>query len=97
MRYIALLLLLAACGTPTKLSDEGRQVRVINTSIATQCQHIGMVSGWGPSIVGGMPYAQVQVRNKVADKGGNALVITTQTLSNQGHGEVIGDAYRCSF
>jgi hypothetical protein len=98
VKYIALLstLLLAGC-TIQKLSDEGSRVRVINTSIATQCTHIGMVKGWGPVLVGGMSYAQVQVRNRVAEVGGNALAVAAQSVSPEGHGEVIGDAYRCVF
>ncbi len=100
MKYILFLLSLslAAC-TTMKMSDGGRQVRVINSSVAAvqHCAHLGMVSGWGPYLSGGMPYAQVQVRNRVAEKGGNALVIASQSVTGPGHGEVVGDAYRCSF
>ncbi len=87
---------LSGCATQ-KFTDEGRQVRIVSTGVASTCQHLGMVTGWGPALVGGMPYAQVQVRNKVAAKGGNALAISSQSVDGQGHGEVVGDAYRCNF
>lgn len=97
MRHTALLLpfLLAACGSQTKLSDEGRQVRVINTSMTTPCTHMGMVIGSGAALEGGLPAAQVKMRNRIAGNGGNAVVLTSQTVDGYGNAQVMGDAYRC--
>jgi hypothetical protein len=94
VRYIVLSLLLAGCATQ-QFTEAGRQVRIINTSLAVSCQHLGMVTGWGPVLVGGMPYAQIQIRNRTAEKGANALAIVSQSVSPEGHGEVVGDAYLC--
>ena len=89
-------LALSGCSTQSKFTEAGRQVRIISPAIAVSCEHLGMVAGWGPSLAGGLPYAQIDVRNKAASKGGNALVLTSQVVNGSGHAEVLGDAYRCS-
>jgi hypothetical protein len=96
MRFI-LLLLLTGCATTQGLSPEAGQVRTVPTSFAASCQHLGMVQAFQPALVGGLSAAHVAARKKVALRGGNALTITAQTVDRSGHGEVLGDAYACSF
>lgn len=74
-------LLLAACHT---LSPEARQVVVMDRA-ADDCDHLGHVNvdlTWT-----GLPSeAVVALRNKAADKGGNALVLVSDNT---------GIAYHC--
>ena len=100
MRYIALLLLLlTACASPVKLSDEGRQVRFINSSVATTsgCHFLGPAIGSAPSLGGGLTAARLNIMNTVGKAGGNAIAITSQEVYGPGHGRIMGDAYRCKF
>jgi hypothetical protein len=95
VRYSLLLLpLLTACAT-----QQGPvvQVRPITPALAqaSKCVHLGMVNGFAPVIIGGMPAAQRTFRNRVAAAGGNAFIISAQSISPEGHGEVVGDAYAC--
>lgn len=96
MKYIFAVVFLAGCASPIQLSAEGARVRPVSDGIAARCTHLGMVRSFQPVIVGGLSAAQVDIRNKVAAQGGNALVISAQTSDARGHGEVIGDAYSCS-
>lgn len=96
MRYILFLfpLLLLGCET-VKLSPDARSVRVLQSAGALGCTHIGMVQSYQAAIVGGLSAAHVDLRNKVADAGGNAVAITTQQVDRHGNGTLLGDAYRC--
>lgn len=96
MNYIVILLL-AGCATPVQLSEQGKAVRLISSGTASieKCNHVGLVNMWSPVLAGGMMAAQVGIRNRVAEKGGNALVVSSQRESSQGHAEIIGDAYTC--
>lgn len=103
MRYILPLLAVVTtglgCAAGPVLSPEAQRVRVITpaVAIATSCAHLGMVHSFQPVLAGGLPSAQVEVRNKVAKVGGNAVAIASQTSDYQGHGEIVGDAYACKF
>lgn len=96
MRYsVLLVLLLSACAAPLKMSAGGSAVKVVNSSVASSCKHLGPTQGWQPVAVGGLSAAHVDVRNKVAARGGNAMVISAQYMEGPGHGTVLADAYRC--
>lgn len=98
MRYIALsFLVLTSCANTPQLSPEAQAVRIIAPTQATPCAHLGMMEGFGPRMfgLGGLPLAQIKIRNNVAKAGGNALVIASQVLDNDGHATIVGDAYRC--
>lgn len=97
MKYsIFLPFLLVGCASPTPNHPNYSQVRVVPSGLAaTSCTFLGAVYSHKPVLQGGYPAAQRSVRNQVAAKGGNALVLTSQSESGTGHGEVMGDAYRC--
>lgn len=98
MRYsLPLLLLLSACAT-TRMEPGASQVRIVSPGVvaAQKCSHLGMVRSFQPVLVGGMSAAQVDVRNKIARAGGNAYVVAAQSISPEGHGEVVADAYACA-
>ncbi len=91
-------LLLTGCQT-MKLSPEAVAIRTISPAVAQSCKHIGIASSFQPVIVGGMSAAQIDIRNKVASLGANAMVITAQYLDpgQYPHGNISAEAYRCDF
>lgn len=90
---------LTACATPIEFTEGAKRVRVITPAVAhtAGCQHLGLIRAWRPVLSGGMLAAQIAVRNGVAERGGNALVVQSQYRTGEGHGEILGDAYRCNF
>lgn len=92
------VLTLAGCQTMT-LTSEGVAIRTITPVVAQGCKHVGITGSFQPVIVGGMSAAQVDIRNKVASLGGNAMVITSQyvTPGQYPHGNISAEAYRCDF
>lgn len=78
-----------------QLSPEAKQVRVISPAVATQCKHLGLTQSFQPIIAGGMSAAQIDLRNKVAAAGGNAYVVSHQSVDYQGHADITADAYTC--
>lgn len=98
MKYIALavaVLMLAACAT--HFTPEGAKVRVISTTVAVQCRHVGMVSSFKSAFEAGAKAAQVAIRNKTAAAGGNALVLLSFEPDGNGGAEYVGEAYSCPF
>lgn len=89
--------LAAVAGCTTELSQEATKVRRIPASIESGCQFLGPVSGaeyWGMSIADDAESALNQVRNKVAEMGGNAYVINGSSSTYEGS-IYQADAYRC--
>lgn len=82
-----------------KLSPEGVAIRTITPVVAQSCKHVGIANSFQPVIVGGMSAAQVDIRNKVASLGGNAMVITAQYVDpgQYPHGNISAEAYQCDF
>lgn len=91
-------LALVGCQT-MKLSPEGVAIRTITPVVAQSCKHVGIANSFQPVIVGGMTAAQVDIRNKVASLGGNAMVITAQYVDpgQYPHGHISAEAYKCDF
>lgn len=89
------LLLLAAC--TTELSQEATKVRRIPAAINSGCSFLGPVSGaeyMGMSISDDAESALNQVRNKVAEMGGNSYVINGSSTTYEGS-IYQADAYLC--
>jgi hypothetical protein len=93
MKYSWLLLFLVGCAT---LTPEAKMVRTITPGVAVAqgCTHLGMAQAFNPAIEGGMSAAQITIRNRVAARKGNAMVVTSQDSSG-GHGEITADVYAC--
>jgi hypothetical protein len=71
-------------------------VRLIDAEQAKAgCTLVGKVELYKQIVVGGMPAAQLRVREKVAKAGGNAYVVTSQYLGPHGLFDIKADAYRC--
>ena len=92
---IVVLFLLTGCAIP--LSPEGKMVRSISTTVAVQCRYIGLVHSFKPAFSGGFPAAQVDIRNKTAAAGGNAVVWVSQSRDSNGGADLTGEAYSCPF
>ncbi len=89
--------LLSACQT-MQLTPEGVAVRTITPVVAASCRHVGLANSFQPVLAGGMSAAEVDIRNKVARIGGNAMVVTAKYLdSPTPHGNISVEAYKCEF
>lgn len=94
--FIAPLVAVAAC--TTELTEEAMKVRRIPAAIESGCQFLGPVSGsesLGMTIAEDAESSMNQVRNKVAELGGNAFVLTGSNSSYYDGSFVQADAYRC--
>lgn len=91
-------LALASCAI-TKFTDQGRAVRTISPVVAQNCEHLGMSSSWKPSLEGGLTAAQIDIRNKVAAAGGNAMLVVSQQVDPPPyqHAQLMAEVYRCDF
>lgn len=89
---------LTGCQT-LKLTPEGVAIRTITPVVAQGCRHVGIASSFQPVIAGGMAAAQVDIRNKIVNLGGNAMLITSQyvTPGEYPHGNISAEAYKCNF
>lgn len=86
---------LAACST--ELTEHAYSVRQISLSAAEKCSFISPVSGveyFGWTSAGDAQSALNKVRNSVAERGGNAFVLT-QTVSSDDGTVSHADAYLC--
>ena len=85
-------------GTPLALTPEGRAVQVVTPDIAKACEKLGPVASWQSVSDGGLASAQNDVRNRVARRGGNALVTQVVNVEQpQPHAEVIAQAFHCAW
>lgn len=88
---------LAATGCPTALTAAGREVRPVEASAVSRCTRLGAVvgrGGNGPSTGENERVATDQLRNRVAELGGNAYAVTSRDYDAL-HTVVHADAYRC--
>jgi hypothetical protein len=98
MRYIATIITaFAVAGCSTDLTSEGAQVRQVSLSAATSCEFLGSVTAsesMGMDVAGDVQSSFNKLSNEVAERGGNAFVLSTTNTS--GFETVVrGDAYRC--
>jgi len=58
-----------------------------------------MTTSWKPALDGGLPAAQIDIRNKVAALGGNSMLVVSQQVDPPPyqHAELMAEAYRCDF
>lgn len=95
---ISTFFILSSCAT-VQLTSSGQQVRTISPVVAQDCAYNGMASSFMPVISGGLAAAQVDIRNKIASLGGNAMIIISQTIDPPPyqHGRITAEAYYCDF
>ncbi len=87
--------LLAACST--ELTPEAQLVRQITPQMTANCKFLGPVAGtelFGMTAAEDANSALNKVRNEVANRGGNAFVLTNSATTMDGS-NAQGDAYRC--
>lgn len=82
-----------------QFTPEGRNVRTITPIVAQTCDYFGLARSWKPSLEGGLTAGQIDIRNKVAARGGNAMVVVAQQVDPPPyqHAEIMAEAYRCDF
>lgn len=91
-----LLATLAGCATQPASPQAPTRVRLISAEQAKAgCKPVGKVELYKQIVVGGMPAAQLRLREKVAKAGGDAYVVTSQYLGPHGLFDIEADAYHC--
>ena len=98
MRTVAATLgALVVLGCTAQLTRAGSQVHRIQPDAATRCRFLGAVAGShanGASVTDNELGATNELRNRVAQMGGNAFVLT-HTNSNMWRSVAQADAYLC--
>ena len=98
MRHFTIIcttLIIAGCSTD--LTNEGAKVRQISLSAADSCDFLGAVTtseSLGIDVAGDVQSSFNKLSNTVAERGGNAFVLTT-TDTTIAVTVVRGEAYRC--
>jgi hypothetical protein len=97
--WFAIGLALAAGGCAPGLTSAGREVRLFEGEAVSRCTRVGTVKGTGgngPSTAENERLATIQVRNRVAQLGGNAYAITAREVTPLST-TVRADALRCPY
>ena len=95
-RTVLAAVVLAGCAAQPPSPQAPTRVRLIGAEQAqAKCKRLGKVELYKQLVVGGMPAAQLAVRDKVAKAGGNAYVVTSQYIGPHGLFDIKADAYRC--
>lgn len=98
--YVPIISLVIFSGCATmRLTPAGSNVRTISPVVAQNCTHVGLASSFTPVIQGGLSGAQIDIRNKVAALGGNAMIIVSQQVDPPPyqHARIMAEAYQCNF
>jgi len=96
-KLFILALVLGAAACSTELTTQAQLVRQIPAETKPSCKFLGPVSGMellGWSTSHDAESALNKVRNKVAERGGNAFVLNNMTSSYDGS-NAQADAYLC--
>jgi len=101
MKKFVLLIFASTVGVScyTMITTEGSKVKLISEYQGSTCEFVGVVTAYsqvGPTTGHNAENARVQVRNKAADLGGNALHIIG-TSTNGRASTVTGKAFSCEF
>lgn len=94
---ISFFVIVSFSGCAAQLTQQGSMVRQIQPDWATNCKFLGVIEaseGAGLDYSDDMSGALNTVRNKVAERGGNAFVIN-QTASSVMRTKIQADAYNC--
>ena len=84
-------------GCSTELTPEAQLVRQITPQMTSNCKFLGPVSGteiMGMTLADDTNSALNKLRNEVANRGGNAFVLTNSASTLDG-ANAQGDAYSC--
>lgn len=89
------LITIVSCET-VPISPNAQFVRTITPAVATGCEHLGIAESFEPGIAGGIGAALLQVRNKAVLRGGDSIIIISQSIETEyRHGRVIAEIYKC--
>ncbi len=90
---------LIGCAKPPPLSPEAASVTVNDGRSIEHCATLGIVSASDPASIfatrGSERYTSPQLRNQVAERGGNYLETMLPTCPDEGACAQSGVAYRC--
>jgi hypothetical protein len=102
IKTAALLFVLLLTGCATRLTPEGRGVKVIDNSpgVVAQCERVGLVTGRTESFLSGgdygVFYATTDARNKAARIPEADTLVIVDDQGRRFGGEVTGIAYNCN-
>src|SRR4051812_741424 len=89
------LLFLAGAALP-ELTPGGRAVQTMTPDVVGACEPLGPASSWKPGSEGGQQAADVDIRNRIAARGGNAIVVRIVNVEHpKEDAEIIAESYRC--
>jgi hypothetical protein len=96
--FLNSLFVITGCAT-VELTSKGGAVRSLSPGVAQNCNHLGLVNSWKPVVDGGLVAAQIDIRNKVGNLGGNAMIVISQVVDPPPyqHAQVMAEAYFCKF
>lgn len=98
MRFATLIFTcIALAGCSVELTESGSQVRQISASTSNTCEFLGPVTAsesFGLDEAMDVQSSFNQVRNEVANRGGNSFVVSASNTSEFST-VVQADAYRC--
>ena len=82
--------------------EDGKDVRIVTASQKEKsCEFLGTVqghSGWAATTSGDREFAMNDARNKVAQMGGNGmLVISTDSSIWEGNADILAEALMCKW
>ena len=93
---IPLAVALAACSSAPKLTKEGAAIKNVSQYTVDQCRQLSVAEGYGSYENGKLKAAEIDVRNKVAAAGGNAMhVVQKYTVPKKGEGAILAYVLRC--
>lgn len=87
--FLSVLFLITSC-VAVDLSPKGQNVRSISPIIAQGCKLIGLSQSEFISTLG----AHSLIRNEAAKKGGNAILILSQSWNGNLY-EIVAEVYHC--
>src|SRR3954463_5482536 len=86
---------LAGAAMP-ELTPGGKAVQTLTADVAARCESLGPVGAWKWGDDGGLQAAEVDIRNRIAAHGGNAIVVKTVTVEQPiPHAEIAAESFRC--
>lgn len=94
---IVLALIVSGCSLAPKLTKEGAQIKNVEKYTLNKCKELKVVEGYGAWEYGPLKAADVDIRNKVAAAGGNAMHVIQKTAAQRkGQGAIVAYVLRCN-
>ena len=92
-----LAVVLGGCSSAPKLTEEGASIQNVSNYSVKECKQLSVAEGYGTWDDGQLAAAEIDLKNKVAAAGGNAMhVVQEYTVPRRGQGAIIAYVLRCN-